>query len=296
MERGFRSEVTAAQVLAPVLLGHAATLRRAESDVRLDHSAGVHDFRVASRTLRSLVTAAYSLFESTHDLPAGLQEAGRAAGEARDTDVLRLRLVGALGEQPAGSAALLLRERLERELEGQRRREWLDLVDYLDSPGFDVLTRRLDGFTDLTPWSELAHHAADQVLPPILDRHRRRFEEKAQQLSDLPPGRELDESLHDLRKRAKVVRYLGDAFKPSLAGPAKKTRKSMRQVQTVLGDLCDSLLLTSYLERRLLEGDFERAELRILQHVHADETEKAGYLRSEFLDGYRTGQRRASAS
>ena len=187
MERSPRSGATAAQVLAPSLRRGVADLRTADSDIRLDRAAGVHEFRVAARRLRSVLICVDAMFDSTDGIEAGLRAAGRAAGAARDTDVLRRRLVRLLADEPPVATALFLRERLDRELEGLRRRHWLELVDYLDSPTYDGLARRLDGFTDLTPWSPVAMEPADSVLPVVLDRQRHRFDALAQRVEQRSP-------------------------------------------------------------------------------------------------------------
>jgi CHAD domain-containing protein len=156
--------------------------------------------------LRSVLTSAETLFDSTRDLDSGLRTVGRATGPTRDTDVLRQRLLRSLVEEPPGPSLLKLRERLDHELEGQRRRHWLQLVDYLDSPGFDELARGLDGFADLTPWTAAAGEPAALVLPRILDLQRRRFDSMMHRVAEQSPSLELDEALHDLRKRVKAVR------------------------------------------------------------------------------------------
>jgi CHAD domain-containing protein len=299
MERAAGSGATAALVLTPVLRQGVADLRATESDIRLDRAPAVHAFRVAGRRLRSVLTSAATLLDSTDGLVAQLREAGRAASATRDSDVQRQLLLRLLVDEPTGTALLLLRERLDREFEGARRRHWLELVDYLNSPSFDALARKLDRFSDLTPWYPAAKEPAGDVLAPLLDGQRRRFEVLAQRLaaqSSERPGQELDEDLHELRKRAKTVRYFSDALRPCLGGSAKKVRKSMRRAQTVLGDFNDALMLEAFLERRIAYGDLSRDDRRILQRIHAREISRIVYLRTEFLDLYRAPLRRSTVS
>ena len=291
-----RAGDTAAQLIAPVLRRGVADLRAAESDIRLDKTSAVHDFRVAARRLRGVVETAESFFDRSPNLEAGLCTAGRAAGPTRDTEVLRQRLMQSLGEEPAGTTVLLLRERLDRELEGQRRRHWLKLVDYLDSPPFDAVTRQLDAFADLTPWTDAAKHPATQVLRPILVRQHSEFDSMVQRIVAQAPVPGLDEGLHDLRQRATAVRYLSDALIPALGSPAKKVRKAVRRVQTVLGDLSVTQLLVAFLEQQLHSTDLDRHERRILQRLRASEVARAALIRSEFLDSNQALYRRFSAS
>lgn len=298
MERPAKSGATAAQALAPVLRREAARLRSAEAGIRLDRVDSVHEFRLAGRRLRSLLRSAPAMFESATapELTAGLRMAGQVASPTRDADVLRSRVMLVLADEPEGAGLLRLRERLDRALEGQRRRHWLDLVDYLDGRDFDTLARRLDGFSDLIPWSPLSRQPAREVLKPVLERQGRSIESMMRRLTTAEPNDQLDEELHRLRKRAKTVRYLSDALVPTLGDPAKKVRKAMRRMQTILGDLNDGVLLVAFLDQARRDQAMDPQEALVLRRVHLRAASNAAYLRSEFLETHRSHHRRTSAS
>jgi hypothetical protein len=211
-------------------------------------------------------------------------------------DTLRRRLLVVLGDEPAGEAALALRERLDRQLEGRRRRRWLRLVEYLDEPGFDQLARRVDAFSDLTPWSDEAGHAAPEALQPLLDRHLRRLDDAMHQLAAARDGRDVDDLLRAIRKRAEAARHLSDALVLSQGDRAKRTRKAMRRTQTVLADLREAVAVVAFLDRELGSAVSGSDERHILTNMRHRESAQADYLRAELLEEHRPAQHRGSAS
>ncbi|MEU9380347.1 copper resistance protein CopC [Streptomyces sp. NPDC048279] len=57
-----------------------------------------------------------------------------------------------------------------------------------------------------------------------------------------PPGHDRDLGLHDARKKAKRTRYAAEAARPALGGPAKSLVKSMKSLQSLLGEHQDSVM------------------------------------------------------
>jgi CHAD domain-containing protein len=283
-------------VLGPALAAAVRDLRAADAEIRLDRPAAVHAFRTSARRLRSILRATPSLFVSDGDLVGGLQEAGRTAGPTRNADVVSRRALRLLAAEPPGPVIARLAEKLTQDLEGLRRREWVHLVDYLDSSEYDVLTRRLDGFADLPPWSPLAEGSAVEVLLPLFDLEWRRFDARTEQVLGTPAAQVADEMLHDLRKQAKSVRYLGDAVKPVLVESARKVRKKVRRVQTLLGDFNDAVVALAYLDASLQTLGDGPAERRILRELHQQEARTVSVLRAEFLAGSVVPGASASAS
>lgn len=57
-----------------------------------------------------------------------------------------------------------------------------------------------------------------------------------------PPGTDRDLGLHEARKKAKRTRYAAETANPALGGPAKALTKSMKSLQSLLGEHQDSFM------------------------------------------------------
>ena len=284
MARVVRNGLSVADALTPVLREQAGAVRAAEADLRLGRQQAVHEFRVALRKLRSVIVPARSVFDSDLDLGRDLKAAGRTAGTSRDADVLAGRIAERLVDEPSGNGAIELRTHLQERLDGLRRNGVRELTTYVDGPEYDSTTRRLERFADLTPWSALAAASAADVLGEVLDEQRRRFDALTRRATSVDGGTDVDERLHDVRKQAKTVRYLSDALIGFVDQPTKKIRKAMRRVQTVLGDVNDSVLTLEFLDRLAEEDSLGPDALRVLGRVRTKEAATTAVARSEFAD------------
>ena len=65
-------------------------------------------------------------------------------------------------------------------------------------------------------------------------------------LSDDPP----DDALHEVRKRAKQLRYASEAAAPVIGRPATRLAKAAENLQEVLGELHDAVVAEAWLRER----------------------------------------------
>jgi CHAD domain-containing protein len=209
-----------------------------------DDPEDVHQARVATRRLRSDLRTFRRLLDPEWNagLRAELRWAAAELGAVRDADVLEGRLSAqAAGLPPAdakAAAALLERLRDERaaargELErAMRSPRWYALVDRLHDAAAHpkVLPdlagmRAIDAVSDLVrrPWKHLA--AAVDALGD-------------------PPGRP---ELHQVRIRAKRVRYALEAVAPLVGKRARTWAGAIAAVQELLGDMQDAVVAEGWL-------------------------------------------------
>jgi CHAD domain-containing protein len=163
----------------------------------------LHDYRVAIRRARSILRQAHGALppNASGALAAGLGWLGSLTGPARDLDV-HLGVLGSTREDLAP---------LNQYLIDRREKAQRDLIDAMDSERYRSL---------LHTWRALEKAETDQSAAPLGDR-------PAGQLADaliarayrrvVRRGRAIDvstpaEALHDLRKRAKELRYLIECF------------------------------------------------------------------------------------
>lgn len=245
-------EATAGDVVRAAVASSVARLIHHDPVVRLGlDPEGVHQARVATRRLRSDLRTFRSLVDRTwaEGLRAELKWIADRLGRVRDADVLlerfdrqivdlgkddgdaaRVLVAGLVTERDTGRAALL------EALDSGRYVELLDrLVAAAAGP---VLTadasrpaRAATADAVRRPWRRL-RAAADAITPETEDAHR-----------------------HEVRIRAKRVRYAAEAAAPVWGKKAARFAKAVARVQTVLGDLQDSVIAEEWLRRAAVSPD-----------------------------------------
>ncbi|MEY4353333.1 MAG: hypothetical protein RLZZ609_1574 [Cyanobacteriota bacterium] len=209
-----------------------------------DEREPLHQFRVSLRRLRTVL----QLFGPALLLPKGvsaarLADVARRTSLSRDLDVLRIRLNNDIAPLlPAEEQKQLTR--LLKDLEEDRRRAFLTLVEALSGKRFRKLLSRLSrwlqeprystlGGLPLRPWAYewLAPITAGVFLEEgwfCQDRH--------------------GESLHRLRKRLKAMRYAIETLRPLLHPPLQAWLENLKTAQDHLGDIHDLQVLQQALE------------------------------------------------
>jgi CHAD domain-containing protein len=211
--------------------------------VRADVDDSVHQMRVTTRKIRSLLQASESAFGLSDDawVLDELRQLASVLGIARDAEVLAARYQKALDELPAELVRGPVRERL---VEGSRRRYrsgWRKSVAAMRSQRYFRLLDALEGLVaaelqELEPGSE---QPSDTTVASGYERVRKRAKEtkKAQ-------AEHRDEALHRIRKAAKRLRYTAGATGDTkIAGAAK-------DIQSLLGDHQDSVVSRTYLSQQ----------------------------------------------
>jgi CHAD domain-containing protein len=232
---------------------------------------GVHQARVATRRLRSDLRT-FRAFLDPGRAATLREELGRLAGvlgEVRDADVLlertRRRSEELPGDHARGASEVIASLAGERDsahatlLATLRDTRYVLLLDHLVSearapallPEADRRARDVAGSLVRRPWRSLAAHR--------------------RQLGKQPT----DADLHDLRIRAKRVRYASEAVAPVVGEPAQRLASAAARLQRVLGDLNDSVVAEAWLlgwaagDGRSPHGGGTARELARLESVDA---------------------------
>jgi CHAD domain-containing protein len=244
---------TAGGVLHARVVEQRAELLRRDADVRAGHDRGVHGMRVAARRLRSTLRTARPLLEPgvADHVRAELRLLGRVLGPARDARVLEVRLRAALEAEPAELVLGPVAARLVTELHRDRDRAAVRVHDALRSDRYWRLLDDLDALVDEPPLSALAAERAGRVLPDLVAREARRVR-RAARVVDGTDGPDRDAALHEVRKRARRLRYAAELA--ATAGPAsgRRTRRLVRRaeaVQEALGEHQDAVVAQGALRR-----------------------------------------------
>jgi CHAD domain-containing protein len=236
------AELPGSVAVARLLLGLLDTLERNVDGVLRDiDTEFLHDFRVAVRRTRSAIKLLGEV------LPAA--DANRYAREfkwlgdlttpTRDLDVHLLGFA-AMTEQLLAAAPADL-EPFRAFLARRRAREFRRLAAALRSPRFGAVTddwrKALLAVRDAGASKKRRQPTAAELAARTTGRAFRRIAAQGGAITpDSPP-----ESLHDLRKRCKELRYLLEFFAP-LHDPVayRKVVGDLKQLQDCLGDFQDS--------------------------------------------------------
>ncbi|MFF3928808.1 CYTH and CHAD domain-containing protein [Streptomyces hirsutus] len=237
----------------PVTAGdHVLAYVRAQRDalVALDPAVrqgvpdSVHRMRVATRRLRSTFRSFRSVLDRKTTDPIGVDLKWLAAelGLERDQEVLAERLLSALDELPDTLVHGPVHDRLTTWAEAGHSGAHSEVTAILDSRRYLTLLDTLDTLLADPPLRKKAAGDPDKVLAKAVSKDLAKVAALVARARDLPPGHDRDVALHEARKKTKRTRYAAEAAGPALKAPAKDLVKSMKELQSLLGDHQDSIM------------------------------------------------------
>ncbi len=223
---------------------------------KADDIERIHDMRVATRRMRS----ALALFEEC--LPGKkvkvwnkqMRRVTRALGTARDTDVQMDFLQGFLdgvteSRYRAGIQRLLLRLQQQRDsAQGKvlKAMDQLELSGVLEDMGRTL--RRIRVHARMNHVDENAPFVYQQAYLTISFR----LEDMLAYETYVTQPERMEE-LHAMRIAAKRLRYTMEVFEPLYHGDLKQPLKTVRKIQTMLGDIHDCDVWVEHLPQFLGE-------------------------------------------
>lgn len=205
--------------------------------VRADVWDSVHQMRVTTRKIRSLLQSSQGEFGISDDawVLDELRQLAAILGVARDAEVLAERYEEALDELPAELVRGPVRERL---VDGAKRRYEAGLRRSLVAMRSQRYFRLLDALEGLVA-AEPAPQRDEGRSHPGIDAAYKRVRKAAKAAAGADA--EKDEALHRIRKGAKRLRYTAAA-----TGAAKVSDRA-KTIQSLLGDHQDSVVSRTHL-------------------------------------------------
>jgi CHAD domain-containing protein len=237
---------TMRDVVAASIAGAAGAMIEHDPGIRLGGDIEhVHKARVATRRLRSDLRTFRPLLDADWDRQVrnDLRSVASTLGEVRDADVLMARLKGQIGSlegpEAAAAGALLAEHGSERERANAR------LLGVLDGEPYVLLLDRLVAAAANPPMANLDAGGlpASRTLPGLVAKPWRRLRRWVAGLGDEPA----DDALHEVRKRAKQLRYASEAAAPVKGRPAVKLAVAAEGLQEVLGEFHDAVVAGAWL-------------------------------------------------
>jgi CHAD domain-containing protein len=232
----------AAAVAGRVLATHLATLEREEAAARSGQVEGVHQLRVATRRLRSAVAAFAPVWSArdVHGVADDLKSLGRAIGEVRDLDVLKLALTRHGRRLPPDLRRAL--RPLHREIARRRAAALGRLVTHLDGARFGLLRTKLGALSRAEP----APSPSLTALVPNLVGAPWQAAVRAGARLDGAAG---DAAYHRLRVRVKGLRYTLESLRELGAKRVDRVLERLADLQNILGAHQDAVTQMAWLRR-----------------------------------------------
>jgi CHAD domain-containing protein len=234
----------AGDVLLAYLRSQAAVLQALDPMVRRGEPESVHDMRVTTRRLRSVLKSAVKAVDmpGAGRLRAELKWLGGVLGDARDNEVLAAYLRARLAEVAAELVMGPVGARLTAYFAPRAAAARTALIDALDSDRYLALLNDLDQALRGPLPAGKAHRPAADVLTAAVRQARRRVRRRARRAGRAPAGHARESCLHETRKAAKDARYTAEAA--SLAGRKadRRVARRMKKLQSALGDHHDAVV------------------------------------------------------
>jgi len=308
-----RLKVTARSSAGDVVLLHLGEQVEQVLDqdprVRADVADSVHKMRVATRRLRSALKTFQPLFaSSTRPLREELKWLAAELGAARDAEVLRERLTGAVseldgeatageatgGEVPGGGDAdgvagapdsLDVAGEVRRQLDGAYRAAHDEVLRELDSERYERLLDSLQDLLQSPGFTKRASRPALKVLPGRVAHSYDALAKLVARAQDTERGADRDELLHEARKAAKQVRYAAESIASVFGKDATRFARAVTELQEVLGEHQDSVVTRQRL-RDLAGGDVTPAVAFAYGRLYAEEQVHAAASEADVADAW----------
>jgi CHAD domain-containing protein len=230
----------------------------------------LHQMRVGMRRLRTAI----QVFDAAIILPKGLTsltigKIAKSLGKTRDLDVLQQELTTCYRPLLPKTEKSKFDEVLNQ-LTQQREKSFLHLKKTLDGDAYQNLKQAVQDWLDQPNYTLMGQLSALPMLPDLLlplvnglflhpgwlvgttVQAGEATQIPLENLAELNQQLEkFDDSLHDLRKQMKGVRYQAEFFSDFYGDAYGERLEEFKLIQDVLGQLQDNVVLRQFLESTL---------------------------------------------
>lgn len=255
-----------------------------EAGVRAAAPDAVHRVRVSARRLRSVLVTYHGVLRDgiVDALAHELKWLAGALGEARDSEVVLDRLAALLAEQPGDLVVGPVGHRLHLELDGRLTAGRAAAVAALDGPRYSGLRAQLDAVVTDPPLDPSAAGSDARQLSGPLGRELHRLDVRIREAQQAHRAGDRERLLHDVRKRAKRLRYAAELAAPVLGQEATGLSAAASQLQEVLGNHHDSVVAREALRALADQAERHGESAFTYGRLHALEEARAAGLEAAF--------------
>lgn len=240
---------TTGAVFTAYLAQHRDRLMEQELLLKTGDQEGVHQVRVAVRRMRSALATYRPVLDrgAVDALTEELRWLGGALSEARDAQVLQVRLDALVQAQPSdlvlGPVAQRIDDELrERFLAGRRRAE-----EALAGERYVRLLGDLERFASEPPVNETAALPARKLVPELIEADLARVLKRHRVWKDTEEPVRKEHHLHQVRKAAKRLRYAAETAQPVFGKRALRLAARAEALQELLGEHQDTVVARAVL-------------------------------------------------
>jgi len=214
-------------------------LARDDTAKRIPAADAIHETRTLTRQCAALLRTFRDELEETNaeELRRKLQKLSKAFGTSRDATI-RLALFKKNKIAGAMKDARGWREFLRDEIRAERAAR-AALAGIWTSPPWIETTAALRDFVASIAAKNETAASVEKKIERRMKKARRRISRRV--LNDAS-------DLHELRKRLRQIRYLADAFAPSLSAKTNRALTALREFEGGLGKLHDCDVIAAQLE------------------------------------------------
>jgi CHAD domain-containing protein len=236
-------------VVAATLRRYTRLLMTYDVSVRRGLDDSVHQMRVATRRLRGALRSFGPLLDSewAGALATELHWLAGVLGAARDSEVLRDRLLAAAAELPAAAKPDAVAAKLADICNKRHRLAFDEVSAALVSERYLALLERLVDAATYPRTTDAARRPASVVLPPAVRASWAVMRRRANTVTRPRAGGPVAGDYHQVRIAAKRLRYLCDAVSPALGPKAQKLSVQAARVQDVLGEHHDAVVAGEFI-------------------------------------------------
>ena len=250
---------TALELVVTDLAIHRNSLIAYDPEVRVDAPDAVHQMRVATRRIRSVLSGFPTVLdrERTTHVNNELRLLARILGDARDSEVqlsMDTALLRGVDASPTLTAALAGTESAVHDQAIHNAHSAMNSQRYFD------LLDSIDALITDPPAGVDADRPAATAVDKAIAKSRKQIRRAQDELATLTEGSdEWQEQLHAIRKRAKRLRYATDAGEPLQSKKYRKIAAVAKRIQAALGDFNDTRINRARLAE-LASGDYGLTE------------------------------------
>ncbi|CAN5192396.1 hypothetical protein BH09ACT3_BH09ACT3_15540 [soil metagenome] len=280
----------AGEVLLVYLDDQVRMLREQGLRVRQNEPDSVHQMRVATRRLRSVLRTYRPLLdaETANRLRGELGWLAGILGTARDLQVMRQRLMDRIAAEPRELVMGAVSGRIDGTLGAEFEVARLAVLTALDDERYGRLLEDFDSLLVAPPLAAPAFEPARGIVPDLLRWEWRRLRTTVTLVRACPPGTPRDLALHEVRKSAKRLRFAAEAAVPVRRRPALRLAAAAEELQTILGDHQDAVVARERLRRWGMEAPSHGENAFSYGRLDALEQAAAADADARFLRAWRT--------
>lgn len=251
-----------------------------EGDAAGIDAEAVHQARVSVRRLRSDLRTLSQVLDPvwTKHVDADLKWVGKLLGRLRDEDVLAERIAAHRGDEDEDAVDELIRlVRADRHLGASELGEALASARYLSR------LEQLQAAVGRPPLvdGDGENPAGAPIEPVLVSAVASRWRAVRGEVDDLGP-RPDDPALHQVRIRAKRLRYAAEAAEPYLGKRVRRLAAAAKQLQSVLGELNDAATASRTLRELASHPSVTPAVAFVAGHIAGKAEGEAAGLRDKW--------------